>query len=131
MVPFPAILVTDYCRCRTKEFFAPGTVRAERAEHMPASAHGNGLNSCASATSASAALGNCVCSESGRIPQSWPARGWDVKLCGIVGLPSIAPNGSSWGHQAGDIHNVLVYVLLGFTSITRGVLLLRSMDAAQ
>ena len=28
--------------------------------------------------------------------------------------PAIAPNGSSWGHEAGDIHNILVYVLLGF-----------------
>ncbi|MBN9544243.1 MAG: cytochrome b [Alphaproteobacteria bacterium] len=42
------------------------------------------------------------------------ARGWDVKLFGIVTLPAIAPNGSSWGHEAGDIHNILVYVLLGF-----------------
>ncbi len=42
------------------------------------------------------------------------ARGWDVKLFGVVTLPAIAPNGSEWGHEAGDIHNVLVYVLLGF-----------------
>lgn len=42
------------------------------------------------------------------------ARGWDVKLFGIVTLPALAPNGSRWGHEAGDIHNILVYVLLGF-----------------
>jgi cytochrome b561 len=42
------------------------------------------------------------------------ARGWDVKLFGLVTLPALAPNGSHWGHQAGDIHNILVYVLLGF-----------------
>jgi cytochrome b561 len=42
------------------------------------------------------------------------ARGWDVKLLGIVTLPALAPNGSRWGHEAGDIHNILVYVLLGF-----------------
>lgn len=42
------------------------------------------------------------------------ARGWDVKLFGAVTLPALAPNGSSWGHEAGDIHNILVYVLLGF-----------------
>ncbi len=42
------------------------------------------------------------------------ARGWDVKLLGLVTLPAIAPNGASWGHEAGDIHNILVYVLLGF-----------------
>lgn len=42
------------------------------------------------------------------------ARGWDVKLLGLVNLPRLAPKGSEWGHQAGDLHNVLVYVLLGF-----------------
>ena len=42
------------------------------------------------------------------------ARGWDVKLFGIVTLPALAPNGSEWGHEAGDIHNIIVYVLLGF-----------------
>jgi cytochrome b561 len=42
------------------------------------------------------------------------ARGWDVKLFGVVTLPALAPNGSAWGHEAGDIHNILVYVLLGF-----------------
>jgi cytochrome b561 len=42
------------------------------------------------------------------------ARGWDVKLFGLVTLPSIAPNGSRLGHRAGDIHDILVYVLLGF-----------------
>ena len=45
------------------------------------------------------------------------ARGWDVKLFGLVTLPAIAPNGSRWGHQAGDIHDILVYVLLGFIVI--------------
>jgi cytochrome b561 len=45
------------------------------------------------------------------------ARGWPVHLFGIVTLPEIAPNGSRWGHEAGDIHNVLVYVLLGFIAI--------------
>jgi cytochrome b561 len=41
------------------------------------------------------------------------SRGWDVKLFGVVKLPALAPSGSEWGHEAGDIHNVLVYVLLG------------------
>jgi cytochrome b561 len=35
-------------------------------------------------------------------------------LFGLTTLPSIAPKGSHWGHECGDIHNVLVYVLLGF-----------------
>jgi len=42
------------------------------------------------------------------------ARGWDVHLFGFITLPQIAPNGSRWGHEAGDIHNILLYVLLGF-----------------
>jgi cytochrome b561 len=42
------------------------------------------------------------------------ARGWDVPLFGLVNLPRIAANGSKWGHEAGDVHNVLVYVLLAF-----------------
>lgn len=45
------------------------------------------------------------------------ARGWDVKLLGVVTLPALAPNGSAWGHEAGDIHNILVYVLLGFIAL--------------
>jgi cytochrome b561 len=45
------------------------------------------------------------------------ARGWDVKLFGFITLPALAPNGSGWGHEAGDIHNVLVYVLLGFIGL--------------
>ena len=42
------------------------------------------------------------------------ARGWDVNLFGIVTLPKISPTGSRWGHEAGDIHDIVVYVLLGF-----------------
>ena len=39
------------------------------------------------------------------------ARGWDVKMFGLVTLPAIAANGARWGHQAGDIHDWLLYVL--------------------
>jgi cytochrome b561 len=42
------------------------------------------------------------------------SRGWDIKLFGLVTLPKISPTGSKWGHECGDIHNLLVYVLLGF-----------------
>jgi len=45
------------------------------------------------------------------------SRGWDVKLFGVVTLPALAPKGSHWGHEAGDIHNTLVYVLLGFIAL--------------
>jgi cytochrome b561 len=42
------------------------------------------------------------------------SRGWDVNLFGLVTLPKISPTGAAWGHECGDIHNILVYVLLGF-----------------
>ena len=45
------------------------------------------------------------------------SRGWDVKLFGLVTLPELAPKGSKWGHECGDIHNILVYVLLGFIAL--------------
>ena len=45
------------------------------------------------------------------------ARGWNVKLFGVVTLPQLAPTGSKWGHECGDIHNILVYVLLGFIAV--------------
>ena len=35
-------------------------------------------------------------------------------MLGLVTLPQLAPKGSEWGHECGDIHNILVYVLLGF-----------------
>src|SRR6185312_13882659 len=35
------------------------------------------------------------------------SRGWTVKIAGLIPLPALAP-------EAGDIHNILVYVLLGF-----------------
>ena len=44
-------------------------------------------------------------------------RGWDVKLFGVITLPALAPKGSPWAHQAGGIHNILVYVLLGFIAL--------------
>jgi len=40
--------------------------------------------------------------------------GWTVKLFGVVPIPAIAEKGAAWGHTSGDIHDLLVYVLLGF-----------------
>lgn len=40
------------------------------------------------------------------------SRGWDVKMLGIVPLPALAPTGSSWGHEAGDIHQTVAIALL-------------------
>jgi cytochrome b561 len=44
-------------------------------------------------------------------------RGWTVKIAGVIPLPPLAPKGSAWAHEAGDIHNILVYVLLGFIGL--------------
>ncbi|HUE65518.1 MAG TPA: cytochrome b [Rhizomicrobium sp.] len=41
-------------------------------------------------------------------------RGWDITLFGVIPLPKLAAKGTAWAHEAGDIHNILVYVLLGF-----------------
>ena len=45
------------------------------------------------------------------------SRGWDVVLFGVVTLPSVAAKGAAWGHECGDIHNILVYVLLAFIAL--------------
>ena len=42
------------------------------------------------------------------------AHGWRVRLFGLFVLPTLARKGAHWGFAAGDIHDVLVYVLLGF-----------------
>ena len=44
-------------------------------------------------------------------------RGWEVKIAGVIPLPALAAKGTSWAHEAGDIHNILVYVLLGFIAL--------------
>jgi cytochrome b561 len=45
------------------------------------------------------------------------ARGWDVQLFGLIPLPHLLAKGSHLGHQAGDIHDGLLYVLLGFIAL--------------
>ncbi len=44
-------------------------------------------------------------------------RGWTVTLFGIVPLPPLAPKGTPWAHEAGDIHNTLVWVLVGLVAL--------------
>jgi cytochrome b561 len=39
-------------------------------------------------------------------------RGWRVYLFGFIPLPSLAAKGTDWAHTAGDVHGVLIYVLL-------------------
>jgi cytochrome b561 len=45
------------------------------------------------------------------------SRGWTVYIAGSIPLPALAPKGAAWAHEAGDIHNILVYVLLGFIAL--------------
>jgi cytochrome b561 len=45
------------------------------------------------------------------------SRGWTVWLLGVVPLPSLAADGSSWGHDMGDVHQLVAYVLLGLAGL--------------
>ncbi len=45
------------------------------------------------------------------------ARGWDVTLFGVFGLPRLVEAHSSIGHLAGDIHTVLAYAALGIIGL--------------
>lgn len=40
------------------------------------------------------------------------ARGWSVRLFGLIDLPRLVPTGTSWAMQAGDLHGNLAIVLL-------------------
>jgi cytochrome b561 len=39
------------------------------------------------------------------------SRGWTVRVAGIVPLPGLSPQGSSFGHAMGDVHSILAWVL--------------------
>lgn len=39
------------------------------------------------------------------------SRGWNIKLFGLIPLPSIMPKGSRLGHQLGDVHHSLATIL--------------------
>ncbi|MEI5998986.1 cytochrome b [Paraburkholderia bengalensis] len=45
------------------------------------------------------------------------SRGWRVALAGIVPLPPLSQQGSSIGHEAGDIHQLLSWVLLALIGL--------------
>jgi len=45
------------------------------------------------------------------------SRGWTVKLFGVLPYPSISPVGSSVGHEMGDIHGYLAWVLLALIGL--------------
>jgi len=39
------------------------------------------------------------------------SRGWAVRLAGVVPYPSLSSTGSPFGHEMGDVHGVLAWVL--------------------
>jgi cytochrome b561 len=41
------------------------------------------------------------------------ARGWSVHLAGLLQLPALAAQGAGWAREAGDVHQVVAYGLLG------------------
>jgi len=44
-------------------------------------------------------------------------RGWPVNLFGVIPLPALANKGDRWAHTAGDIHTLLVNVLLALVAV--------------
>ena len=50
-------------------------------------------------------------------------RGWPVKLFGAIPLPMIANKGDRWAHTAGDVHTLLVNVLLALVAVHVGAAL--------
>jgi cytochrome b561 len=43
--------------------------------------------------------------------------GWPVRLFGVIPLPALAAKGTAWAHTAGDVHDVLLYVLLALIAL--------------
>lgn len=48
------------------------------------------------------------------------ARGWAVRLFGVVPLPSLTAKGSALGHQLGNVHATLATVLLAIVALHVG-----------
>jgi cytochrome b561 len=40
-----------------------------------------------------------------------------VRLFGFIPLPALAAKGTAWAHSAGDVHDVLLYVLLALIAL--------------
>ena len=43
--------------------------------------------------------------------------GWNIPLFGVVNLPALAAKGTRWAHDAGDVHDLLAYVLLAVLAV--------------
>ncbi len=45
------------------------------------------------------------------------ARGWTVHWAGLATLPALAAQGAAWAREAGDVHQVVAYGLLGLIGL--------------
>lgn len=45
------------------------------------------------------------------------SRGWTVRLLGLVPYPALSETGSSFGHEMGDVHGVLAWVLFALIAL--------------
>ena len=45
------------------------------------------------------------------------SRGWTVRLLGVVPYPSLSEPGSAFGHEMGDVHGVLAWVLFALIAL--------------
>jgi cytochrome b561 len=45
------------------------------------------------------------------------SRGWTVRLLGVVPYPALSEQGSAFGHEMGDVHGVLAWVLFALIGL--------------
>ena len=45
------------------------------------------------------------------------SRGWTVRLLGVLPYPALSEPGSAFGHEMGDVHGILAWVLLALISL--------------
>ncbi|EIF35695.1 cytochrome B561 [Burkholderia sp. Ch1-1] len=45
------------------------------------------------------------------------SRGWTVRLLGLVPYPALSETGSDFGHEMGDVHGVLAWVLFALIAL--------------
>ncbi|MGA7781895.1 MAG: cytochrome b [Paraburkholderia sp.] len=45
------------------------------------------------------------------------SRGWTVRLLGVVPFPALSEQGSAFGHEMGDVHGILAWVLFALIGL--------------
>lgn len=45
------------------------------------------------------------------------SRGWSVRLLGVAPYPALSTQGSAFGHQMGDVHGILAWVLFALIGL--------------